>query len=85
MVKLRLMFLKDFDPRGGGGGRLSTPAMGLYTCTCPLFSNIFSETAGPIKAKFHVEPPREGGKKVYLNGPGHMTRMAAMPIYGKNL
>ena len=22
--------------------------------------------------------------KVYINGPGHMTKMAAMPIYGKN-
>ena len=26
----------------------------------------------------------EGGTKVYINGPGHMTKMAAMPIYGKN-
>ena len=49
-------------------------------------SNIFSsETAWPIKAKFYVEPPWEGGTKVYINGPGHMTKMAAMPIYGKNL
>ena len=49
------------------------------------FSNIFSsETAWPIKAKFYVEPPWEGGAKVYINGPGHMTTMAAMPIYGKN-
>ena len=49
------------------------------------FSNDFSsETAWPIKAKF-VEPPWEGGTKVYINGPGHMTKMAAMPIYGKNL
>ena len=22
--------------------------------------------------------------KVSINGPGHMTKMAAMPIYGKN-
>ena len=50
------------------------------------FSNIFSsETAWPIKAKFYVEPPWEGGTKVHINGPGHMTKMAAMPIYGKNL
>ena len=49
------------------------------------FSNIFSsEIAWPIKAKFYVEPPWEGGTKVYINGPGHMTKMAAMPIYGKN-
>ena len=49
------------------------------------FSNIFSsETAWPIKAKLYGEPPWEGGTKVYINGPGHMTKMAAMPIYGKN-
>ena len=50
------------------------------------FSNIFSsETAWPIKAKFYMEPSWEGGTKVYINGPGHMTKMAAMPIYDKNL
>ena len=50
------------------------------------FSNIFSsETTGPIKTKFHVESPWDRGTKVRLNGPGHMTKMAAMPIYGKNL
>ena len=50
------------------------------------FSNIFSsETTWPIKAKFYVEPPWEEETKVCINGPGHMTKMAAMPIYGKNL
>ena len=50
------------------------------------FSNIFSsETARPIKAEFYVEPPWEEGTKVCINGPGHMTKMAAMSIYGKNL
>ena len=50
------------------------------------FSNVFSsETAWPIKAKFYVEPPLEGGTKVYINGPGHMTKMAATPIYVKTL
>ena len=50
------------------------------------YSNVFStETARPIKAKFYVEPPWVGGTKVYINGPGHFTKMAAMPIYGKNL
>ena len=44
-----------------------------------------SKTAWPIKAKRHVEPPWEGVKKIYINGPGHMTKMAATPIYGKNL
>ena len=51
----------------------------------PQCSNIFfSETALPIKAKFYVEPPWVEGTKVYINGPGHMTKMAATPIYGKN-
>ena len=50
------------------------------------FSNISSETTGPMyEAKFHVEPPWDGGMKVCSNGPGHMTNMATMPIYGKNL
>ena len=43
------------------------------------------ETTKPIEAKFHVEPPWDGGTKEYSNGPGHMTSMAAMPIYGKIL
>ena len=27
----------------------------------------------------------KGGTKVYINGPGHMTKMAAMAINSKNL
>ena len=50
------------------------------------FSNFFSlETAKPIEAKFHVEPPWDRRTKVCSNGPGHMTNMAAMLIYGKTL
>ena len=49
------------------------------------FSNIFSsKTAWPIKAKFYVEPPWVGGKKVYSRHLSHMTKMAATSIYGKN-
>ena len=29
------------------------------------------ETAGPIEAKFHVEPPWDGGMKDCSNGRGH--------------
>ena len=48
-------------------------------------SNIFfSETAWPIKAKFYVEPPWVGGTKFCSRHLGHMTKMAATPIYGKN-
>ena len=43
-----------------------------------------SETTGPIEARFQVESSWDGGMKVCSNGPGHLTKMAAMPIYGKN-
>ena len=56
----------------------------MYVCVS-TFSNIFSETTWPIEAEFHVEPPWDGGTKVCSNGPGHVTKMAAMPIYVKNL
>ena len=52
---------------------------------CPQCSNIFfSETAWPIKAKFYVEPPWVGGTIFCSRHLGHMTKMAATPIYGKN-
>ena len=47
------------------------------------FSNILSETTGPIKVKFHMEPPWDGGTKVC--SPGHITKMAAIPIHSKSL
>ena len=62
----------------------------MYVCVCvcvlSTFSNIFSpETTGPIEAKFHMEPPWDGVTKVCTNDPGHMTKLAAMPIYSKTL
>ena len=41
-------------------------------------------SAGPIKAKFYVEPPWVGGTIFCSRHLGHMTKMAATPIYGKN-
>ena len=46
-------------------------------------SNI-SETAGPIKAKFYVEPPWVGGSIFCSRHLGRMTKVATTPIYGKN-
>ena len=48
-------------------------------------SNIFSETRGPIRVRFYVKHLCLTGTKVYIIGPGYMTKMAAMPIYGKTL
>ena len=50
------------------------------------FSNFFPlETANPIEAKFHVQPPLDETMKVSTNGLCHMTKVAVMPICGKNL
>ena len=53
----------------------------MHVCVSS-FSNIFSETTRPIEAKFHVEPPWDRGTNVRSYVPGHITKMAAMPIYG---
>ena len=88
-----LSFLNSFisspEPSGSQGKLIVYPYSGVR-CRChrrrQQCLNIFSsETALPIKAKFYVEPLWEGGTKVCINGPGHMTKVAAMPIYGKNL
>ena len=51
-----------------------------------IISNIFfSETSWQINAEFHVVLSWAMGNKVYINGTGHMTKMATMPIYGKHL
>ena len=39
---------------------------------------------GRLKSNFIMEPPWDGETKVCSNGPGQMTKMAAIPIYGKN-
>ena len=46
--------------------------------------NILKAT-GPVETIFHVEPPGVEEAKICSNHPGHMTKMASMPIYGKNL
>ena len=44
----------------------------------------FSEITGPICVRFYVEPLCITGTKVNIIGPGHKTKMAGMPRYGKN-
>ena len=67
-------------------GRLRRPSVRPSVRRPSTISNDFSsETTGPIATKFHIQPPGLLGKKSCSNGLGHMTNMAAMPIYGKNL
>ena len=45
----------------------------------------FSKTVGRVETKIHMKTLGRTGMKIYTNELGHMTDMAAMPIYGKNL
>ena len=66
--------------------RIGRPLLYIVIRRRPHSLNIFSsETTGPIKVKFHMKLLWDGGTKVCSNGPAHMTKMATMPIYGKNL
>ena len=43
------------------------------------------KATGPNVTKFLVEPRGAEGMKIYTIRQAHMTNMATMPIYGKNL
>ena len=44
----------------------------------------FLETNRPVELKFHMGAPYDRLAKIYTNCSGHMTKMATMPIYGRN-
>ena len=45
---------------------------------------VFSQTIGPFELKFHMKTPNDKLAKMYAKHFGHITKMAATPIYGKN-
>ena len=44
-----------------------------------------SGASKPMLLKFHLEPPWGKGMKDCYNGCRPLTKMATMPIYGKNI
>ena len=58
--------------------------LGPRSCTYKNSNKIFSETAEPFWTKFFMMAFRYKEMKIYLHDAGHMTKMAAMAIYGKN-
>ena len=50
-----------------------------------LFKDFLPQNILANQSQIHVVPPSwEGGMNVCGDGPGRMTKMAAMPMYGKN-
>ena len=45
---------------------------------------VFSQAIGPIELKFHVKTPYDKLATICAKYFGHMTKMTATPIYGKN-
>ena len=46
---------------------------------------VFLKNSWAYGAKIHMKAKGRMGMKIYTNELGHITNMAAMPIYGKNL
>ena len=53
-------------------------AKGNSSIVCQHF-----QTIRPISNKMHMQPSDEGRKNVTIFGRDHMTKMTAMPLYGK--
>ena len=70
---------------GGGGGYLLLPLGYMHEDNNHFQRYFISKATWLIKGKVHMEPPWEVREKIYINGPGHITKMATLPIYGKNL
>ena len=59
--------------------------LSAYIGVASIYQNIvFSQTIGPIELKFHVKTPYDKFAKMFAKYLGHMTKMAATPIYIKN-
>ena len=72
----RLTLMKNFSPWG-----VVCPCPGaIYTYISKIIKHLL-----PLNrlAILHMEHPWEGGKQVYINDQGHMTKMAAMAINRK--
>ena len=76
--RLQCTFLAPLSQRLRRAYRLSVVCRHLSG-----LSKDFSKTFGWIWMKFHMQFQSKGGTNIYSNG--HMTKIATMPIYDKNL
>ena len=62
------------------------PSVGVVrpSASSTMLKDLLLRTRSSIIAKFYVEPPWVGGTIFCSRHLGHMTKMAATPIYGEN-
>ena len=71
--------------------RLTGELIGYPWIRRPSVVRSHFQTSSPLKPLCQSKPNfmwtllGKGERNKCINGPGHMTKMAAMPIYGKNL
>ena len=85
IIIIIIIIISSSEPLGSQGELIVYPSS-RRPSVCPsvvINFKLFSETAGPIKAKFYMESPWVGGTIFCSWHLGHMTKMAATPIYGK--
>ena len=57
----------------------------MVHCPSTIFKDLFLQNRWVSQSQISCGASQwDGGTKVYSRGLGHMTKMAAMPIYGKN-
>ena len=83
LVELAKFFFSSPEPKASW--ELIVWAGSVVRRPSTISNDFSSETTGLIVTKFNIQPPGPLGKKSCSNGLGHMTNMAAMPKYGKNL
>ena len=79
-----VLFMFHFFPHLSRSDSIDRPPLSVVIRR-PHSLNIVSETTVPTEAKFHMKPSKDGKTKVCIIGPGHIIKMAAMRICGKNL
>ena len=87
-VAMAIYIFSSPEPSGSQGELIVYPCSGIWR-RCRRRRQQFL-TSFPLKPLSQSKPNfmrsllRKGGRKIFINGPGHMTKMATMPIYGKH-
>ena len=86
-IDMKKVIFSSPEPSGSQGELIVYPCSGLRRCHRLSVNNVQTSSLKPLgqsKTNF-IWSLLGKGEKVYINGQGHMAKMAATPIYGKNL